>query len=82
MTSTGTEIIFEVREAEEGGYWARALGEDIVTEADTWDGLVETVRDAIKCHYDDENQRPKVFRLLLLSTKEESLAVDPLAAAG
>ena len=73
MTSTGTEIIFEVREAEEGGYWARALGEDIATEADTWDALVETVRDAIKCHFDNENARPKVCRLLLM--KEQAVLV-------
>ena len=66
MTSTGTEIIFEVREADEGGYWARALGESIVTEADTWEELIEMVRDAVICHLDDEASRPKVFRLLLM----------------
>jgi predicted RNase H-like HicB family nuclease len=73
MTSTGTEIIFEVREAEEGGFWARALGVNIITEADTWDELVEMVRDAIKCHFDDESERPKVLRLLLM--KEQAVLV-------
>jgi len=29
------ELIFEVREAEEGGFVARALGQGIFTEADT-----------------------------------------------
>ena len=30
------ELIFEVRDAEEGGYWARALEHAIFTEANTW----------------------------------------------
>jgi len=35
------ELIFEVRDAEEGGYCARALGHSIFTEADAWEsGLV------------------------------------------
>ena len=33
------EIIFEVREAEEGGFIARALGHSIFTQAETWDEL-------------------------------------------
>jgi predicted RNase H-like HicB family nuclease len=72
MTSTGTEVIFEVREAEEGGYWAKALGESIVTEADTWDELIEMVRDAVRCHFEDA-QMPKVIRLLLM--KEQAVLV-------
>ena len=32
------ELIFEVRDGEEGGYCARALGHAIFTEAETWDG--------------------------------------------
>ena len=82
MTSTGTEIIFEVREAEEGGYWARALGVNIFTQGEDWDDLKAMARDAVLCYYGDDASKPKVIRLLLLSTKEETLAVDPLAAAG
>ena len=33
------ELIFEVRDAEEGGYFARALGYSIFTEAETWQEL-------------------------------------------
>lgn len=33
------ELIFEIREAEEGGYIAPALGYSIFTEAETWDEL-------------------------------------------
>jgi len=82
MTSTGTEIIFEVREAEEGGYWARALGVNIFTQGEDWDNLKAMARDAVLCYYGDDPSKPKVIRLLLLSTKEETLAVDPMAAAG
>lgn len=47
-----SELIFEVKEAPEGGYTARALGASIFTEADDLDGLHEQVRDAVRCHFD------------------------------
>jgi len=31
------ELLFEVRDAEEGGYFARALGPSTFTEAGTWE---------------------------------------------
>lgn len=34
-----SEIIFEVREAEEGGFWARALGHSIFTQGEDWNDL-------------------------------------------
>ena len=42
------EIIFLVEEAEEGGFVARALGEAIFTEGETWEELKEMVRDAVR----------------------------------
>ena len=39
-----SEIIFEVQEAPERGYTARALGYSIFTEADTFDELREMAR--------------------------------------
>ena len=58
-----TEIIFEVREEEvEGGFVARALGHSIVTQADTWENLRANVRDAVRCHF-EEDQAPRVIRL-------------------
>jgi hypothetical protein len=56
------EIIFAVEEAPEGGYLARALGHDILTEADSPDGLRDAVRAAVRCHL-DKDDRPKVIRL-------------------
>ena len=41
------EIIFLVEEAVEGGYTAKALGESIVTEADTLDKIKENIREAV-----------------------------------
>lgn len=57
-----TEIIFLVEEAPEGGYTARALGESIFTEADDVTALEENVRDAVRCHFDEE-ERPRMVRL-------------------
>ncbi|BAW02091.1 2-oxoisovalerate dehydrogenase, E1 component subunit beta [Thermus thermophilus] len=55
------EIIFLVEEAEEGGFVARALGEAIFTEGETWEELKEMVRDAVRCHFGKE--APPVIRL-------------------
>ncbi|MFP4485046.1 MAG: 2-oxoisovalerate dehydrogenase E1 subunit beta [Spirochaetaceae bacterium] len=57
------EIIFVVEEDPEGGYTARALGYSIFTEADTYQDLRGAVRNAIRCHFDDEADIPKMIRL-------------------
>ncbi|MBS0457710.1 MAG: 2-oxoisovalerate dehydrogenase [Proteobacteria bacterium] len=56
------EIIFQIEEAAEGGFTARALGHSIVTEAESLEDLRECVRDAVRCHF-DEGTGPKVIRL-------------------
>ncbi len=58
-----SEIIFEVREAEEGGFWARALGCPIFTQGEDWNDLRAMVKDAVTCHFEKEAERPKVIRL-------------------
>jgi len=58
-----TEIIFEVHEAEEGGYFACALGCSIFTQAETWEELKENVREALDCHFEPGEERPKLVRL-------------------
>ena len=55
-----TEIIFLVEEAPEG-YTARAFGASIFTEADDLATLEQNVRDAVRCHF-DENERPRMLR--------------------
>ena len=57
------EIIFEVTEAVEGGYDARALGYSIYTQGENWDDLKEMARDAVLCHF-DEDGAPRVIRFL------------------
>ena len=46
--------MFEVTEAIEGGYDARALGYSIFTQGEDWADLKEMVKDALLCHFDDE----------------------------
>ena len=58
-----SEIVFLVEEDPDGGYTARALGEAIFTQADDMAALRENVRDAVRCHFDDESRRPKAIRL-------------------
>ncbi len=47
------ELIFEIRDAEEGGFYARALGHAIFTEADTWEDLRAEILEAVSLHFDD-----------------------------
>lgn len=56
------ELIFEVQEAPEGGYTARALGASIFAEADDWTTLESEIRDAVDCHYKPAT-RPELVRL-------------------
>jgi predicted RNase H-like HicB family nuclease len=57
-----TEILFVVEEAAEGGYVARGIGADIITEGATLDELRANVREAIECHF-DEASGPRLVRL-------------------
>ena len=66
------EIFFLVEVAPEGGFTAKALGESIFTEADSLEELHVNVRDAVKCHF-DEDKVPKMIRLHFVH--EEVLAV-------
>lgn len=56
------EVVFLVEEADEGGYTARALGHSIFTEADDLATLRANVREAVECHFPEE-QRPAIVRL-------------------
>lgn len=56
------EIIFLVEESTEGGYQARALDYSIFTDAETMEDLKVNVKEAVHCHF-DENEMPKMVRL-------------------
>jgi hypothetical protein len=57
-----TEIVFQVTDDPDGGLVASALGHSIVTQADDLEALKEAVRDAVRCHF-EEDARPKAIRL-------------------
>ena len=66
------EVVFEVHEAEEGGYYAAAIDYDIITQGDTWEELKLMAQDAVLCHFDD-GQAPRTLRLRLV--RDEVVAV-------
>jgi predicted RNase H-like HicB family nuclease len=57
-------LTFLVDQAEEGGYNARAETESIFTQADTLEELNLNISDAIKCHFDDDDERAFALKLL------------------
>ena len=71
MNAMKREIVFDVTQEADGGYTAEALGEDIFTQADTWEDLRANVREAVEAYGFDQPGKPSV-RLRL--TREEVLA--------
>jgi predicted RNase H-like HicB family nuclease len=67
-----SELVFEVTPAEEGGYNARAIGEGIFTQGDTWEELREMVLDATLGYFQD-SKPPANIRLHLV--RDEVLKV-------
>jgi len=57
-----SEIMFLVEEALEGGFSARSVGESIYTQAASVEELHMRVRDAVRCHFEDD-AAPKLIRL-------------------
>jgi hypothetical protein len=70
----GMELIFEVRDAEEGGYCARALGHGIFTEAETWGELRANVLEAVSVHFEGGPVHPRLVQLHYV--KDELLQVE------
>jgi hypothetical protein len=68
------ELIFEVRDAEEGGYCARALGHSIFTEAETWEELRANVLEAASVHFEDAEVQPRLVQLHYV--KDELIPVE------
>lgn len=57
------EMIFLIENDPEGGYNAQALGYSIFTEGETTEELKENIMDALRCHFDNTNDIPKIIRL-------------------
>jgi hypothetical protein len=67
-----TEIIFVITESADGGYEAKAAGHSIFTQCDHYHELAETLRDSVKCHF-DEGKEPSLIRMHFV--KDEIIAV-------
>lgn len=65
------ELVFTVTQEADGGFVAEALGESIITQADTWDELRGNVREAVTAFYFD---RPAPQRLRLHLVRDEVIA--------
>jgi len=57
------ELTFEIRDAEEGGFCARALGHSIFTQAETWDELRANILEVTELHFEEEPGRPTSLHL-------------------
>ena len=64
------ELVFTVTQESDGGFVAEALGESIVTQADTWEELRSNVKEAVTAFYFD---RPEPVRLRLHLVRDEVL---------
>lgn len=67
-----TEIIFMVEDSADGGYKARGLGYPIFTEAATVERLRQSVRDAVRRHFQG-GELPRLIRLHYV--RDEVIAV-------
>jgi len=68
------ELIFEVRDGEEGGYWARALGHAIFTQGETWEELRANVLEATSLHFEEGPVHPRLVQLHYV--KDELIPVE------
>ena len=68
------ELIFDVRDADEGGYIAKALGHPIFTQGESWEDLRENVLEAATLHFEDSERRPNLIQLHYV--KDELIPVE------
>ena len=60
---TTNELIFLIEEDLEGGYNAKALGQSIFVQGDTFDILKSNIKDALECYFDTKEDIPRIIRL-------------------
>jgi len=67
-------VTTRVRDAEEGGYWARALRHAIFTEGEPWEDLRTNVLEAVSLHFENAPTRPTLAQLHYV--KEELILLE------
>lgn len=68
------EMIFMVERDIEGGYTAQALGHGIFTEGADMQELKANIKEALRCHFDNEKDIPQVIRLHMVTEEVFSYA--------
>ncbi|MBF0555575.1 MAG: 2-oxoisovalerate dehydrogenase [Nitrospirae bacterium] len=68
------EIIFIVEKDIEGGFCAHALNHSIITEGEDLAELKLNIKDAIRCHFDNDEEVPKIIRLHMVTEEVFSYA--------
>ena len=66
------EIVFIVEESQDGGYFARAVNQSIITQGETMEELRNMISDAVRCHF-EEDEMPKLIHLHV--THDETFAL-------
>ncbi len=65
MESRPRELVFDVLQDQDGGFVAECIGENIVTEADTWQDLRTNVKEVVAAYFFDAPM-PESVRLHLV----------------
>ena len=64
-------MVVKIESYFDGERWcARGIGEDIFTQGDTLDQLMENVKEAVALHFDEELRKGNSLSILLLSEAE------------
>ncbi len=58
-----TELIFIVEDDVESGYVAKAINQSIITQGETISELKTNILDAVDCHFDNPEEKPKIIKL-------------------
>ncbi len=66
------EIVFEITQAEDGGFCAECRTESIFTQGATWDELRANVKESVEAFYFD---RPKPTGIRLHFVRDEAIVV-------
>jgi hypothetical protein len=66
------ELVFEITQEADGGFTAKALGESIFTQGDSWDELRVKMQEAVEAFYFES---PKPARLRMHMVRDEVLAI-------